>query len=151
VFKKVPIKVILDTNLFVASYFNPYSCSSRIIDWCLENKIKNCITKDTFNELEFILKKIRATLVYKKKIYNLMEKSILVKPGKVFLIKDDWADNKFLSLADKSQADYLITNDYHLLKLKKFKQTRILKPTEFYHLIKNKLRTHESEGKKEKK
>lgn len=140
--KNKHIKVILDTNLFVAAYFNPYSYSAKIINWCLKNKIENYITKNTFNELKFILKRIRAPLIYKEKVYQLIEKSILIKINKInkiFLIKEDIEDNKFLALARKSKADFLITNDKHLLKLKRFNKTIILKPTDFYHLIKNKI------------
>lgn len=41
------------------------------------------------------------------------------------VIKEDPADNKVLACAFEAKADYLITGDSHLLKLGKFKGTKI--------------------------
>ena len=44
----------------------------------------------------------------------------------------DITDAKFLDLAEVSDADYLVTNDYrHLLPLKRHRKTEIVTPAEF--------------------
>ena len=44
----------------------------------------------------------------------------------------DVTDVKFLSLAHEAGADYLVTKDgRHLLRLKKYRRTRIVTPTQF--------------------
>jgi putative PIN family toxin of toxin-antitoxin system len=127
----MPKKVVLDTNVFVAAHFNKISASAKIIDLCLQNKLRFCASEGLFKELEFILKNIRAPITYKDKVYCLFEKASLVKPQKLLIIKEDLDDNKFLAVAEKAEADFLITSDHHLLVLKKFKDTQIIKPADF--------------------
>jgi putative PIN family toxin of toxin-antitoxin system len=124
-------KVVLDTNLFVAAYFNKNSASAKIIDLCLKNKLKVSVSISLFRELEFILKNIRASREYKTKVYNIFNQSVIVEPKRVWAVKDDLDDNKFLGVACSTKAQYLITNDQHLLKLKKFNKTKIVKPVDF--------------------
>jgi putative PIN family toxin of toxin-antitoxin system len=45
----------------------------------------------------------------------------------------DVTDMKFLSLAHEADADYLVTKDgRHLLRLKKYRRTRIVTPKQFF-------------------
>jgi uncharacterized protein len=128
-------KVVLDTNLFVAAHFNKKSASAKIIDLCLKDELKFCASYSLFKELAFILKNIRAPREYKEKVHNLFRKTNLVKPKKVWLVEKDPDDNKFLGVAEVALADYLITNDRHLLTLKEFKKTKIIKPIDFLKSI----------------
>ena len=129
------LKVVLDTNLFVAAHFNKKSASAKIIDLCLKDKLKFCASRSLFKELAFILKNIRASRQYKEKVYSLFRKTDLVKAKKVWLIEKDPDDNKFLGVAEVASADYLVTNDRHLLILKEFKKTKIIKPINFLRTI----------------
>ncbi len=62
-------------------------------------------------------------------------KASKVKPTqKVFKVKEDPDDNKFLECALEGKADYLITSDRHLLELGEFSKTKICKPTQFLKL-----------------
>jgi len=48
----------------------------------------------------------------------------------------DVTDVKFLSLAHEADADYLVTKDgRHLLRLKRYRRTRIVTPTQFLALL----------------
>jgi hypothetical protein len=131
------IKLVLDTNLFIAAHFNKKSASAKIIDLCLADKFKVYYSENIFKELVFILKNIRAPREYKEKIFELFEKSTSIKPKRVWLVEDDPDDNKFLGTAWAGRANYLLTSDKHLLKIKKFKETKILKPIEFLKNIVN--------------
>ncbi|MBC8525571.1 MAG: putative toxin-antitoxin system toxin component, PIN family [Candidatus Cloacimonetes bacterium] len=53
---------------------------------------------------------------------------------KVDKIKEDPEDNKFLSCALEGNADYIVTGDKHLLKIKSFHNVQIITPK--YFLIK---------------
>jgi putative PIN family toxin of toxin-antitoxin system len=58
--------------------------------------------------------------------------STLVDPKiKVKLIDEDPEDDKILECALIVGADFIITGDTHLLKIGKFKQTKIISPREF--------------------
>jgi putative PIN family toxin of toxin-antitoxin system len=128
---KKQTKLVLDTNLFIAAHFNKKSASAKIIDLCLTDKFKVYTAESLFKELEFILKNIRAPIIYKEKIYQLFNKANLVKPKKIWLVEEDPDDNKFLGTSLSAKADYLLTNDRHLLKIKKFNKTEIIKPIDF--------------------
>lgn len=129
------LKVVLDTNVFIAAYFNRKSASARIIDLCLENKHKLIFSPRLRKEVKLILKNVRAERGFHERIRSLFMNASKVKPiQKVFMVKEDPEDNKFLECALEGEADYLITSDRHLLELEEFAQTKICKPTQFLKL-----------------
>jgi len=124
--------VVLDTNVFIAAYFNRKSASARIIDLCLENKHELIFSSRLRKEVRLILKNVRAKREFQKRIQSLFINASRVRPTqKIFAVKEDPEDNKFLECALEGKADYLITSDWHLLELGKFAQTKICKPTQF--------------------
>jgi len=129
------LKVVLDTNIFIAAYFNRKSASARIIDLCLDNKHELIFSPQLRKEVELILKNVRAKKEFQERIQNLFMNASHVKPTqKVFTIKEDPEDNKFLECALEGKADYLITSDRHLLEIERFAQTKICRPTQFLKL-----------------
>ena len=129
------LKVVLDTNVFIAAYFNRKSASARIIDLCLENKHELILSLRLRKEVELILKNVKAKKEFQERIRSLFMNASKVKPTqKVFTVKEDPEDNKFLECALEGKADYLITSDKHLLELGEFTQTKICKPTQFLKL-----------------
>lgn len=127
--------MVLDTNVFIAAYFNRKSASARIIDLCLDNKHKLIFSSRLRKEVRLILKNVRAEREFREKIRSLFVNASKVKPTKkVFTVKEDPEDNKFLECALEGEADYLITSDRHLLEFGEFAQTKICKPTQFLKL-----------------
>lgn len=55
---------------------------------------------------------------------------------KIIEITEDLEDNKILEAASEAKADYIISGDKHLLKLKEFKGIKIVKAKEFLEFIK---------------
>ncbi len=129
------MKLVLDTNIFIAAYFNQKSASARIIELCLENKHELIFSSQLRKEVELILRNVKANREFEEKVRTLFIKASQVKPTqKVFKIKQDPEDNKLLECALEGKADYLITSDDHLLKLGEFTRTKICKPTQFLKL-----------------
>lgn len=127
--------MVLDTNIFIAAYFNRKSASARIIDLCLKNEHKLIFSPQLRKEVKLILKNVKAEKEFQEKIRSLFMNASEVKPTqKVFAVKEDPEDNKFLECALEGKADYLITSDRHLLELGEFAQTKICKPTQFLKL-----------------
>ncbi len=127
------MKVVLDTNVFIAAYFNQKSASARIIDLCLKNEHELIFSSRLRKEAELILRNVRAGREFQERIIELFTNACHVRPTqKVFAIKEDPDDNKFLECALEGKADYLITSDKHLLELGEFGQTKIRKPTQFF-------------------
>ena len=50
---------------------------------------------------------------------------------KIGIIKDDPSDNKFLECAVTVGADYIISRDIHILKIKEFEGIKIVSPELF--------------------
>ena len=129
------LKVVLDTNIFIAAYFNRKSASARIIDLCLENKHELIFSSRLRKEIELILRNVKADKEFQEKVRSLFIKASQVESNqKVFKIKQDPEDNKLLECALEGKADYLITSDDHLLEIGEFTQTKICKPTQFLKL-----------------
>lgn len=130
--KNQPYKVVLDTNLFVAANFNSKSASAQILRMAKQRKIKTLWSESIRRELEIILNNIKAKTKTRKLIDEiLIEKNRLDRLPKIKIIRDDPEDNKFINCALAGNADFIITNDTHLLKLKEFHNIRIVQPREF--------------------
>ncbi len=129
------MKVVLDTNIFIAAYFNRKSASARIINLCLENEHELIFSPRLHKEVELILKNVKAKGEFQERIRSLFMNASRVEPTqKVFVVKEDPDDNKFLECSLEGKADYLITSDRHLLELGEFARTKICKPTQFLKL-----------------
>ena len=55
------------------------------------------------------------------------------------MIKEDPSDNVILESAVDNDAEYLISGNKHLLKIKKFENVKIMTAAQFLSIIKNKL------------
>ncbi len=62
----------------------------------------------------------------------IIRNSIIAEPKeKINMVKDDPKDNMFIETGVAGNADYIISQDNHLLKLKEFKGIKIITPEEF--------------------
>ena len=69
-------------------------------------------------------------------ITHLLKVCYLIDPKtKINVIQDDPDDNIVLECAFEGKADYIISGDPHLLKLKEFKGIKIVKPNEFLNIV----------------
>lgn len=130
-------RVVLDTNLFIAAYWNKRSASARIITACTAGEFQACYTPEVENELWVVLRTIRVREEYIAEVSNFLGRAKRVDPwAKVDVQSEDPADQKFLVCAASADADYLITSDEHLLKIKTVGRTKIVKPGEFWRTVK---------------
>jgi len=128
------MKVVLDTNLFVAAYWNRSSSSARIIEACLRGELEAVCTEEVVRELRMVIRTIRAKPYYRERVERFLQTARRVAPATVEVALEDAEDRKFLECAAGAQADYLITSDEHLLKLKHVDGTRIVKPSAFLQM-----------------
>ena len=67
----------------------------------------------------------------------LLEIAEMIEPkNKLNVVKDDPTDNKFIECAVEGNADYIITGDNHLQKLKEHRGIKILNPADFLRKLK---------------
>jgi putative PIN family toxin of toxin-antitoxin system len=136
------MRVILDTNIFVSGIHWKNGPSGRVIDLWLDNKFELIISQSIIDEIVETLSDFKINLSFNDIIFwvsVLADYAVFVEPlFSLEVIKDDKDDNKFLEAGVEGNADYIISQDNHLLKLKEFKGIKIIKPEEFLRII-NKL------------
>jgi putative PIN family toxin of toxin-antitoxin system len=136
------MKVTLDTNVLVSGTF--WSGDSfKVLEHIEQKKIINVISQDILQEYKEVLqrKEIISKIENKNLVVSNVSKhiesnSLIVYPrNKITLMKEDSDDTIILSCAKEGKADYIITNDNHLLKLKEFEKIKIVTPSEFLKLL----------------
>lgn len=134
--KRSTISVVVDTNVFVAAFWNKNSASAYILRACTNGTILLCYTQQIRKEIGLILRNAKSSERYRQAITQMLERGIEVKVAQhLSVVNEDPEDNKFLECAAAIGADYLITNDSHLLDLESFERTKIITPSEFRKIM----------------
>lgn len=136
------MKVVLDTNVIISGLLWK-GVTKALFDLIDAKKIKLCLTSKIINELQRVLnyphikKQLESiNLTTTEIIGYLLQISEIYPDIEIDLDLEDKSDKIFLAVALLSKSHYLITGDQHLLKLKSFSDTKILKPRQFlaeYH------------------
>ena len=133
------MKVVIDTNVFVSGIFWKGISNRIIIAWRagkfdLVNSLMNV------EELIKILKFFKIDMSdehIKEWVTLIVENSIIVDvAGKIKIVKDDPTDDKFIETALNGNADYIISQDRHLLDIKEFDGIKMVTPKEFLRILK---------------
>ena len=128
------MRVVLDTNIFISGIFWRGSSNNVIINW-KEGKFTLITSLEAVSEIIKVLKDFKIKLsddMIKEWVDMIVRNSIIVEPKeKIAIVKDDAKDNIFIETAVAGNADYIISQDNHLLKLREFRGIRIITPEEF--------------------
>ena len=128
------MKVVLDTNIFISGIFWKGSSNKVITNW-REEKFTLVTSLEAISEIIKVLKDFKIKLsdeMIKEWVDLIVRNSIIVEPKeKINIVKDDPKDNIFIETAVVGNADYIISQDNHLLKLKDFGGIKIITPEEF--------------------
>ena len=133
------MRAVLDTNVFLSGIHWAGASSKVLNAWFLNKFILISsmeINKELFTQFrDFKIRMETEEIHYWESLVP--EKSELVAPNrKIDIVKDDPDDNKFIEAALEGKADYIVTQDRHLLKIKEFKKIKIIAPEEFIKLLK---------------
>jgi hypothetical protein len=128
------MKVVIDTNVFVSSFFggNP----RRIIDLWKEEKITLCLSKDILDEYIEVLQRIglrnedeiQELLSLFAKGFNIL---FTTKTPKIKVVKDDPDDDKFIECAISLKAEAIITGDKAVEAVGEYMGIKIVTPQQF--------------------
>ena len=131
------LKVVIDTNVFMSSFFG--GVAREIINFWKNGKIVLCLSQKMIEEYLEVLN--RFGLNDKNEISNLTRlfaegyNSIFTtKTPNIEVVDDDPDDNKFLECAVVLDSKIIISGDSHLKKIKKYIDIEILSPREFIEL-----------------
>lgn len=131
-------KIVLDTNILISSLGwkgNLRTIFNKVID----GEFELILSFEQLRELLRVLDYPKFKFTDKQKdrfLSILLEISTLVETkSKVDIVEEDPDDNIILEPANEMKIDYIISGDQHLLKLKKFKDTKIVTAKKFLDLI----------------
>ncbi len=132
------IKIVFDTNILISFTLWDGSVSQKLLFKLIEQDALIFSSTEILEEFQKILK--RDFDYSDKEIANIMEKVLqfitLVNPCiKLNVVKEDADDNKIIECALEGKADYIISYDRHLLKLKEYKDIKIISPEEAVSLL----------------
>ena len=139
------MKVTIDTNVLISGTFWTGD-SFRILESVDKKEVKSVSSKkiieeyyEVINSDEIIGKIEKKKLITHKITEKIIKNSELVEPRlEIDAVKDDPDDNKIIECAKEGKVDYIISQDEHLLGLKKFENIKILNPKDFLKLLKRK-------------
>ena len=128
------IRAVIDTNVFISSFIT-YGKSRKVLDKVFAGKIRLLTSPAILLEFEEVLsrEKFGLTRTQVQRIVSLLiHSSKVIEPRtKITIITEDPDDNKIIECAVDGMAKYIITGDKHLLKIRKYKNIRIVNPNSF--------------------
>ena len=127
-------KVLLDTNILISAL--GWSGKPKYIFLkCIAGELKLVTSSEQMDELRQVLGYPKFSFSEEQKeafISIILEIAAMIEiTGKVKVIKDDPEDDIILETALVGQADYIISGDPHLLKLKEFAKIKIVTAKDF--------------------
>ena len=138
--KSKPLKLIIDTNLWVSFII---SNKQNVLDPFLFNKEARLLfSTELITEIQQTIAKPRLKKYFTTNALEVMLSTFepfvdLIKVESIVAICRDPNDNFLLALAKDGSADYLLTGDKDLLELKRFGKTKIKTIASFIDEIKN--------------
>lgn len=128
------MNVVLDTNIFVSGIFWKGESNKTLLAW-RDGKFNLVTSLDIILEIIRILKDFKIQLpggLIKEWTDLIVTNSIIVKPKeKINIVKNDPQDNMFIEAAVAGMAEYIVSQDNHLLQLKSFQNIKIVAPAKF--------------------
>ncbi len=134
------MRVILDTNIFVSGIHWAGSSEKILRSW-VNGEFELVSSLPIIDELIRVLMSFKIPLTADdiSLLESLiLERSIIVVPSEKVSIIIDPDDNKFVEAALEGKAEYIISQDKHLLVLKQYRGVKVLHPNDFIQIISSK-------------
>ena len=134
-------KLVVDTNVLLSSFIS--AGPPRII----VNRIRDrldllCLSSAILEEYLTVLQRAGISEHLLASLFSLLhdpDHVLLVAPSRrVQVIRDDPSDDMFLECAIEAHADYVVSGDRHLRRLRSFQGIEIIPPREYLSRLKAK-------------
>lgn len=136
------MRAVIDTNVFISAILFKGKATNLVKLW-KKGALTVLISKEVLEEYiktlsypKFRLSELEIEYIIEKELFPYTE--VIKVKSKVSAVKEDREDDKFLALALDGKADYIISGDKHLLKLKKFREIPITSISSFLEKLKRK-------------
>lgn len=130
------MRITADTNVMLSSTFWA-GASDKIMRLVESKEIELVLSEEIVNEFinvleyEEVKRKAKGLSVRRTVEKILSNAEIIVPQEKLSIVKQDPDDDKVIECAVEGKSNFIITQDKHLLKMKSYKQIRIITPQEF--------------------
>ncbi len=123
------LKVVLDTNVLISAILFGGK-PRRILEKAIRGEIRLCLSEPILEELSGVLRRSKFDYSLEKVQTLLTELTSIadfVNPSQIIrLVLEDPDDNRILECAVEAKANYIITGDFHLLKLSRYRDIEIV-------------------------
>lgn len=124
------LTIVPDTNVLISAFISS-GYESELFNLARQEKIKLVISFDILEEFNDVIKRKKFSLTQKEIVdFNtqLIVNADIVQPReKIMAVEDDPDDNIILECSVEAKADYIVSGDKHLLGLKEFRGTPIVR------------------------
>ncbi len=128
------MKVVIDTNILIGSTHDEFAYEKRIVDEVIKGNIQAYGTNPIIRENQLLLKRSVPDPRQKQFLQDYFTALREVREKTHYrIVEMDPDDDKFINAALSAGADYIISNDAHLLGHDGFKGLKIMKPKDFWN------------------
>jgi putative PIN family toxin of toxin-antitoxin system len=128
------LRAVLDTNILISAIL--FGGKPRqILDKAIRGEIRLCLSEPILEELKGVLKRSKFDYSPEMIQFILTELTAIadfVNPSETInVVLEDPEDNRILECAVQAKANYVISGDFHLLKLSKYLNIEVLNAAAF--------------------
>ena len=131
------MKAVFDTNIFISAFVIPGSQGEQAFILARQRRFDLCtsvaILTETANKLREKFDQSEEDI--KEALKMISRTAEILKPAVRLSVLKDIPDNRILECAVEAQADLVVTEDRHLLKLKKFQGIPIIRLVDFLRMF----------------
>jgi putative PIN family toxin of toxin-antitoxin system len=128
------LKVVLDTNVLISAIFFG-GRPRQILEKAIRGEIQLCLSEPILEELKGVLQRSKFGYSAEMTQFILTELTAIadfVNPSETInVVLEDPEDNRILECAVQAKANYVISGDFHLLKLSKYLNIEVLNAASF--------------------
>ncbi len=130
-------KIVIDTNVLVSAGLGKQGYSHKIVLQISGGIVQNFTSEAILNEMRDVFgrKEITSRVSENDRAFLLAvyeQKSIQVEPMYILgKITEDLDDDKFFHCAMAANADFIVSGDKQVLKIKEFEKIKVVSPKDF--------------------
>jgi len=130
------MKIVIDTNVLIDAMQGEHSYGAQIMRAVVDGQATAYASRPVMGEYRLIAGRQLGNPADQRLLAQFLELVEVVETRRVHgVIEDDAEDEKFLGVADAVAADVIVSSDRHLLNLRSYHDTRIVRPAELVHLL----------------
>ena len=124
--------IVLDTNVLINADRGEFSHGKRLVGLVQRGKVRAVTSHAVRRENELIIGRLVHDQRLKAELKTYLELAEEVAPAQVQVSLEDSEDVKLLAAAVGGAAQFLITDDRHLLQVEEYRGVRVVTPAQFW-------------------